>query len=85
MAEYKVLIKPSAAKELDAIPKKDRQRLILRIRELATNPRPPGCQKLTSQIDYRVRQGDYRVIYSIHDQEKVVRILRVLHRKEVYR
>lgn len=85
MADYKVRIKPAAAKELDMVPKKDRQRLALRITELAANPRPDGCQKLSGEDDYRIRQGDYRVIYSIDDRAKTVRILKIAHRKDVYR
>lgn len=85
MAGYEVRIKPSAAKELDAIPKKDRQRLVPRISDLASNPRPDGCQKLSGGDDYRIRQGDYRAIYSIDDREKIVRILKIAHRKDVYR
>jgi mRNA interferase RelE/StbE len=65
--------------------KKDRQRLILRVRELARDPRPEGCQKLSGEGDYRIRQGSYRVIYSIDDAERTVRILKIGHRKEVYR
>ncbi len=85
MVGYKVRIKPSAAKELDAFPMRDRQRLTLRITELAENPRPEGCRKLTGRDDYRLRQGDYRIIYSIDEGEKSVRILKVTHRKDVYR
>ncbi|MGH9398195.1 MAG: type II toxin-antitoxin system RelE family toxin [Terriglobia bacterium] len=85
MAGYRVRIKPAAAKELDAIPKKDRRRLTLRIADLAGNPRPDGCRKLSGGDDYRIRQGDYRVIYSIHEAEKIVRILKIAHRKDVYR
>ncbi|MGH9447640.1 MAG: type II toxin-antitoxin system RelE family toxin [Terriglobia bacterium] len=85
MAGYDVRIKPSAAKELDTIPKKDRQRLVLRITELASDPRPEGCQKLSGEDDYRIRQGDYRVVYSIDEREKIIRILKIGHRRDVYR
>ncbi len=86
MAGFEVLIKPSAAKELDSLPrKKDRQRIVDRIRRLAENPRPPGCQKLSGRNLYRIRQGVYRIIYSIQDEKLVVLIVKVGHRKEVYR
>jgi mRNA interferase RelE/StbE len=82
---YKVLIKPSAAKELEAIPKKDRVRLATKISNLADNPRPSGSEKLSAQEQYRVRQGRYRAVYSISDAEKTVLVVRVAHRREVYR
>jgi mRNA interferase RelE/StbE len=81
VADYKVLIEPSAALELEQIPKKDRQQLVLKITRLVTNPRPCGCQKLSGTDDYRIRQGDYRLMYSIDEQEKTVRIFKVAHRK----
>lgn len=56
-----------------------------RIAELANDPRPFGCQKLSGQDDYRIRQGNYRIIYSIDEQEKIARILKIAHRKDVYR
>jgi mRNA interferase RelE/StbE len=79
------LIKPSAAKELESIPKKDRTRLAAKIASLAGNPRPPGGEKLSVQEEYRVRQGRYRVVYSILDAEKTVLVVKVAHRREVYR
>jgi mRNA interferase RelE/StbE len=87
VAGYKLAIKPSAAKELDAIePKKLRQRLVGSIEGLAGDPRPAGCEKLTGSVDlYRIRQGDYRAVYSVDDRDGVVRILRIGHRREVYR
>ena len=85
MESYRVLIKPSAAKELEAIPKKDRARLAAKIATLAGNPRPPGSEKLSAQEEYRVRQGRYRVVYSISDAEKTVLVVKVAHRREVYR
>ena len=85
MESYRVLIKPSAAKELEAIPKKDRARLATKIATLAGNPRPPGGEKLSAQEEYRVRQGRYRVVYSISDAEKTVLVFKVAHRREVYR
>jgi len=87
VASYRVLIKPSAAKEIEAVDqKRDRQRIVARIRELAEDPRPVGCEKLVGESDrYRVRVGRYRVVYSIDDDELVVLVVRVAHRKDVYR
>jgi len=78
---YRVLIKPSAAKELEAIPPKDRARLARKIASLAGNPRPPGGEKLSAQEQYRMRQGRYRIVYSIADAEKTVLVVRVAHRR----
>lgn len=86
MGKYRVLIKPSAKKELEAIPtKKDRRRLVRRITDLSKEPRPPGCQKLSGYDRYRVRHGRYRIIYEIRDNELVVIVIKVGHRREVYR
>jgi mRNA interferase RelE/StbE len=86
VAKYRILIKPSAVKDIEAIPlKKDRRRLVERIRKLEENPRPPGCEKLSGQDKYRVRQGPYRIVYSIEDQDLVVYVVKVGHRKDVYR
>lgn len=85
MESYKVLIKPSAARELEVIPRKDRLRLAARISDLAGNPRPSGSEKLSAREQYRVRQGQYRVVYSISDAEKTVLVVKVAHRREVYR
>ncbi len=86
MANYRLLIKPSATKEIESAPKKDRLRIIKRIQDLSTDPRPPGCEKLSGHDDkYRVRQGVYRIVYSVSDTELVVCVVKVGHRKEVYR
>ena len=86
MARFEVLIKASAAKELEAIPpKKDRQRIAERIQRLAENPRPPGCEKLSGRDRYRIRQGVYRIIYGIEDSSLVVVVVKIGHRKDVYR
>jgi mRNA interferase RelE/StbE len=86
VARYRVLIKTSAAKELEAIPFiEDRQRIAGRIRALAEDPRPPGCEKLHREERYRVRQGRYRVVYSVDDDEHVVLVVKVGHRRDVYR
>ena len=87
MARYRVFIKRSAAEELAAVaPKTDRQRLTARIQTLAGDPRPGGCEKLAGYDDrYRVRQGDYRVVYAVDDAEQIVTIFKFGHRREVYR
>lgn len=87
MASYSLRIKKSAAKELEGIPgKKDRQRLADRIRALADNPRPSGCEKLSGTKDkYRIRQGDYRILYEIEDDVLIVYVIKIGHRKDVYR
>ena len=85
MASYKLLIKPSAAKELDAIPLRYRKRIVARIRKLRFDPRPQGHEKLSGQEKYRLRQGDYRVLYSIDDGESSVVIVKIGHRRDVYR
>ncbi|MEO7760534.1 MAG: type II toxin-antitoxin system RelE/ParE family toxin [Casimicrobiaceae bacterium] len=87
MAEYRLLVKPSAAKEIEAIgTKRERQRIVGRIQSLATEPRPPGCEKLAGlEALFRVRQGQYRVIYSVDDSNHTVVVIKVGHRGEVYR
>jgi len=84
--KYKVSIKRSAVKEIETIPqKKERQRIIRRIGQLAEDPRPPGSKKLSGNDKYRVRQGSYRIVYSIEDNELTVVVVKVGHRKDVYR
>ena len=85
MASYKLDIKPSAAKELEALPEKDRQRIVTKIRSLKVEPRPPECEKLSGHDLYRVRQGNYRVLYTVQDTDLVVVIITIGHRREVYR
>jgi len=86
VAKYNLRIKPSAVKEIEAIPRKrDRRKVVSRIRSLAGDPRPSGCQKLTGQERYRVRQGWYRIIYSIDDLQLTVFVVKVGRRKDVYR
>ena len=86
MAEYKLLIKSSAAKELEAIGTKgDRQRIVEKIQGLTANPRPQGSEKLAGYTDrYRVRQGSYRIVYLIDDEHHEVTIFKIGHRKDVY-
>ena len=87
MARYSVRIKTSAIKELEAVAsKKERQQLTRRISALGGEPRPRGCQKLAAEGEkYRVRQGRYRIVYSVNDARQVVEVVKVGHRKEVYR
>ena len=85
MASYKILIKPSAVKEIESIPQKDRSRIVYSIQGLAENPRPHGCEKLSDQEKYRVRQGKYRILYQVFDAEVIVIVVRVAHRKKSYK
>jgi len=85
VASYNLLIKPSAAKELEAVPKKDRLRLVTRIRRLSVEPRPPGCERLSGHDLYRVRQGNYRVLYTVHDADLVAVVVTIGHCREIYR
>ena len=86
MGKYKVLIKPSAVKEIEAIPqKKIRQQIVRRIQHLAEDPRPPGSKKLSGRDRYRIRQGVYRIVYAVENDKLVVYVIKVGHRKDVYR
>jgi mRNA interferase RelE/StbE len=89
MATYSIFFKDSVRKDLDSIPKNNLQRIMERIMEriglLAENPRPVGCEKLSGQEKYRIRQGDCRIIYSIQDSLLTVWVVKVGHRREVYR
>ena len=86
MARYRLLIKPLAVKEIEAIPlKRERQRVVERISKLAEDPRPFGSEKISGQDKYRVRQGRYRILYVIEDQNLIVQVVKVGHRKDVYR
>ncbi len=85
MASYRLLIKASAAKEVEALPRKDRARILERIRRLATDPRPSGSEKLSGEEKYRVRQGNYRILYSIDDADETVVVVKIAHRRDVYR
>ena len=85
MASYSVEIKRSAAKEIEALPPKDRRRVVTKIEGLSRNPRPPGCEKLSGQEKYRLRQGDYRILYEIIDQRLLLTVVRVGNRRDAYR
>lgn len=86
MARYRLRIKKSAIKDIEAIANKaDRRRIIKRIESLVDNPRQHGAQKLSGFDHYRVRQGRYRILYTIRDQELMVYVIEVADRKDIYR
>lgn len=85
MAAYRVFLKQSAAKELESLSAPDLRRVAERIAALADDPRPAGCEKLSAQERYRVRQGRYRSVYSFQDDELTVWVVRIAHRKDAYR
>lgn len=85
MAAYKIFFKKSVQKDFNAIPKSGLEKILDRIEALAEDPRPPGCEKLTGQQRYRLRQGRYRILYSIQDDELTVWVIKVGHRKDIYR
>ena len=85
MASYRVFFKTSVEKDLRSIPRKDLKRIMARVAALRDDPRPPGCEKLTGQERYRLRQGPYRIVYSIQDDALTVWVVKVGHRKDVYR
>lgn len=85
MAAYKILFKKSVQKDFNSIPKKDLNKIIDRIKLLGEDPRLPGCEKLTGQQRYRLRQERYRILYSIQDDELTVWVVKVGHRKDIYR
>jgi len=82
---YDLVVKKSAERELRALPKQDLRRVTERLQGLSRNPRPPGCEKLSGHDQYRIRQGDYRIVYAIDDAAHVVTLVKIGHRREVYR
>lgn len=85
MESYDLRLKPSVAKDLRGIPSGDLSRILSRIEGLRDNPRPPGCEKLSGQEKYRLRQGSYRILYRVSDAKLLVEVAKVGHRREVYR
>lgn len=85
MARYRVLIKRSAAKELEEGPSKVRRIIATTIDALGTTPRPMGVEKLSGQENYRIREGDFRVPYAIDDDAQTVTVVKIGHRRDVYR
>ncbi|MCX6641553.1 MAG: type II toxin-antitoxin system RelE/ParE family toxin [bacterium] len=83
---YEVLVEHSAERDLKRLPKSVFARIIPHLSELRQNPRPPNCRKITgSEASWRVRVGDYRIIYEVDDELKKVMVMRIKHRREVYR
>lgn len=85
MASYRLVIKKSVAKDLRKIPNQDVTRILSRIRSLSDDPRPAGAEKLSGEEKYRLRQGNYRILYSVNDTEICVVVVKVGHRREIYR
>jgi mRNA interferase RelE/StbE len=85
MSHHEVRFKPSVAKDLRGIPAADVRRILDRINTLRDNPRPPGAEKLAAQERYRLRQGDYRILYTVTPDEAVIEVVKVGHRRDVYR
>jgi mRNA interferase RelE/StbE len=87
VAGYRLLIKPSAGKEIEALgQKKDRQRIVNRIAALASEPRPTGSEKLAGiEGRYRIRQGQFRIVYAVDDASRTIEVVKIGHRREVYR
>jgi mRNA interferase RelE/StbE len=79
MGKYRIFLRKSAADELSRIPKRDLARIIGHVRSLENEPRPPGCEKLSALERYRIRQGDYRIVYSIDDEIGTVDIVKIGH------
>lgn len=85
MAAYRIEIKRSAAKELERIQRKDRDRIVEKIRSLSSDPRPPQAKKLSGEEKYRIRQGDYRILYQIQEEIVMIVIVKIGHRRDVYK
>jgi mRNA interferase RelE/StbE len=83
---YEILLTSQAERDLKRLVAQEFHRIIPAIRALAETPRPPGCHKLVgSRSDYRIHIGDYRVIYEVDDKDNKVRIMRIRHRRDIYR
>jgi mRNA interferase RelE/StbE len=85
MGKYSLVFRKSVAKDLRGIPKKDVGRILHCFQELARNPRGPGCEKLSGKERYRIRQGVYRIVYEIRDDVLVVTVVKIGHRRDIYR
>ena len=85
MASYRIVLRKSAAKEIEKLDKKTIARVIGKIQALSGDPRPPGCKKLSGEEKYRIRVGAYRILYQIVDHELIVTVVRVCHRRDAYR
>jgi mRNA interferase RelE/StbE len=84
MAVYKIFIEKAVFKQLKNIPERDYQKVMTSIASLANNPRPPGCKKLKGRPGYRIREGNYRIIYEIRDKILSVTVIDAGDRKEIY-
>ena len=82
---YKIIVKPSAQKDLDKLPDKELKRIASRLEQLRINPRPIGVQKLSDEEGYRLRSGNYRILFIINDKIKNIFIFRIKHRKDAYK
>lgn len=85
MAGYRVDITRSAEKDLADLNRRDHKRVVARMQALAGDPRPHGCEKLSGEEKYRLRQGDYRIVYAIDDPQSIVTVVKVAHRRDAYR
>jgi mRNA interferase RelE/StbE len=85
MGKYKIIFRKSVAQDMRRIPNRDLRRILAAIDSLSEEPRPPGVEILSGQEKYRVRQGNYRIIYEISDKSVIVVVVKVGHRKDVYR
>ena len=85
MARYEVVLRRAVLKDLERIPKKYAKQILATIKSLTENPRPPQCLKLSTDEKYRLRSGNYRILYSIEDEKLIVCVVKVGHRKDVYR
>ena len=85
MAAYSIFFKDSVQKDFDGIPKKDLRKILSRIKVLQVDPRPQGCEKFTGEDRYRLRQGRYRILYFVEDDKRTITVVKVGHRKDIYR
>jgi mRNA interferase RelE/StbE len=85
MGKYKIFFKKSALKELEKVPKIHLQKIIKKIQKLSDTPKPVGSQKLSNYNLYRMRQGDYRVVYFIDNKKPEIQIFKIGHRKDIYK
>ncbi len=85
MGKYRVLVRKSVSKDLDRITKKDVRRILKAVKDLSDDPRPPQSKKLSGEEKYRLRCGAHRIIYQIQDEQLVICVVRIRHRRDVYR
>ena len=85
MAAYELVIRPSVRKDVESVPTKDLKRILARIEKLREDPRPPGSMRLSGNEYYRIRQGNYRIIYEVADAPLIVVVVKIGHRRDVDR